>query len=253
LRNVYQKTSLNKTPGAESIGGFGMAHDGVEASVISFLHRPAFQPDSEGPAVPPDLEAFILSFDTGMAPAVGYSVTVAATNVSSGTISSVWALLESQTRLKVQNITNIDLIVKGTLDGVRHGLLFRPSTSDYRVDTTNMPSMTRAQLVAKVQAGDRLTLMGVPAGSGTRMGLDRNLNGILDFDEPRPTLMVAQAGSFVVLSWPYEAVGYILESASSASTAEWNPVAEPVEIIGSKNVVTNSMGSFSRFYRLHSW
>lgn len=47
-------------------------------------------------------------------------------------------------------------------------------------DGTRLFAFTQAQLAAKVLAGDILSVMGVPPGSGTRMGIDRNLDGILD-------------------------------------------------------------------------
>src|SRR5439155_793392 len=138
LRNVYQKTTLNRTPGADSIGGFGLGHDGVESSVVSFLHRPLFPLFGSGPASLNDVEAFILCFDTGMAPAVGYSVTVVASNVTAANVSNVWSLLEAQSRSVQANITNIDLIIKGTLDSVRHGFVFQPRFTNYLADSTNI-------------------------------------------------------------------------------------------------------------------
>src|SRR5258706_227190 len=79
---------------------------------------------------------------------------------------------------------NTTLLVKGRLEGNFHSLLYQPASAMYATDTTNMPALTRSQLAAKVQTGDILTLMGVPPGSGNRMALDRNANGVLDADEP---------------------------------------------------------------------
>jgi hypothetical protein len=83
----------------------------------------------------------------------------------------------------------IDLIVKGTINGEARGLLYRPSSDDYRTDRTGVGPFTRAQLSAFVSAGDTLTVMGVPPGSGMRMGIDRDVNGVLDGDVglPLPT------------------------------------------------------------------
>src|ERR1035437_3099582 len=39
-------------------------------------------------------------------------------------------------------------------------------------------------IASMIQAGDTLSFMGVPPGSGQRMGIDRNLDGILDGDGP---------------------------------------------------------------------
>ena len=45
-----------------------------------------------------------------------------------------------------------------------------------------MGPFTQAQLWNKIAAGDTLTVMGVPPGSGLRMGIDRDLDGRFDGD-----------------------------------------------------------------------
>ena len=46
------------------------------------------------------------------------------------------------------------------IDGQPHGLLFQPGGNAYKLDSTNLPTMTRSQLAAKVLAGDTLTVTG---------------------------------------------------------------------------------------------
>ena len=62
----------------------------------------------------------------------------------------------------------------------RRGLWYQPASSTYRSDKTGLGPYTQAQLKTKIQTGDTLTFMGVPLGSGIRMGIDRDLNGELD-------------------------------------------------------------------------
>jgi len=119
----------------------------------------------------------------------------------------------------------------------------------YKPDSTNLASLTRAQLVTKIFAGDRLTVMGVPPGSGQRMAFDRNFNGVLDGDEPLPELQLAQTGGNLVLSWPLSAVGY-LEEAASLDVSTWSNNSDPVEIVNGLNFVTNSPGATAKFFRL---
>jgi hypothetical protein len=78
---------------------------------------------------------------------------------------------------------NIDLIVKGTISGQVHGLLYVPSANNFTSDKTGLGPFTLAQLGSAIVNGGTLTFMGVPAGSGVRMGIDRDLNGILDGDQ----------------------------------------------------------------------
>jgi len=246
LRNIYQKTSLNRGTNASSVGGFGFLHDGTFADIVTFLSQPVFAAFSTNGPIKTNLNAFLQCFDTGTAPAVGYSRTVASTNVTSITISNDWSLLEAQAALG----TNIDLIVKGTLDGQLHGLLYQPALANYRPDSTNLPSLTRAQLVTKIQNGDRLTILGVPPGAGARMGIDRNEDGVLDADVPPPALQIAQAGDNTVINWPFSAAGFALQTADLSLANGWSSALDPVEILNGRNYVTNSLSSGARFYRL---
>jgi DNA-binding beta-propeller fold protein YncE len=181
LRNLYQKTSFNKAAGARSVGGFGYLHDGSIGSLFEFLSLPVFQNLSTDTVRKRNVAAFLLSFNTGTAPAVGYSRTVTAANVDAPAVDGDWSTLE-----RVATTAGIDLVLKGTIDGERRGLVYRPTTNDYRSDRTGVGPFTRAQLREKIAAGDRLTVMGVPPGSGTRMGIDRDVDGILDGDVGMP-------------------------------------------------------------------
>lgn len=112
--------------------------------------------------------------------------------------------------------------------------------------------MTKAQLGSKVSDGDTLTLMGVPPGSGMRMALDRNEDGVLDGDVPPPTLQVSQMAGNLVLSWPQSAVGYQLEASPSISSgATWTNVSALIELVVDQNIVTNAPAPSALFYRLH--
>jgi hypothetical protein len=75
------------------------------------------------------------------------------------------------------------LIMKGTIQGQVHGLLYETKTNNYVTDTTGLGPFTHAQLVSFILSGDTLSPMGVPYGTGLRMGIDRNLDGVLDGDQ----------------------------------------------------------------------
>ncbi len=252
LRAIYQKTGLNRTKGSpangtNSIGGFGYQHDGKFQDLFSFLSQSVFGNFSNDTARKTNLQAFVLCFDTGTAPAVGYTRTARAANANSASISNDWSLLEAQAAV----LTNINLIMKGTLDGVRHGLLYQPGANNYRLDTTNATPFTRAQLVTKILAGDTLTLTGVPPGAGQRMGIDRDLNGVLDADESLPRLQIAMAGPSAVLNWPLSAAGFNLEETPGILPSAWSTTTNAIEIFGAQNFTTNAPGNSSKFFRLH--
>jgi len=157
LRNIYQKELYNRF-GATSIDGFGLDNDGASAGLEVFLEGPAFRPYSEAERT--DLIAYSLAFDTGTAPAVGYTLTLSSASVTIKQAQELWNLLESQAAN-----ANIDLIARGTIQGQVHGLLYQPATSTYIGDTGTV--YTQAQLQAFLQAGDTLSFMGVYPGTGS--------------------------------------------------------------------------------------
>ncbi|MDQ6862035.1 MAG: beta-propeller fold lactonase family protein [Verrucomicrobiota bacterium] len=183
LRTVYQKNFFNNTAGAVSLDGFGFTHDGNDPSIFAFLTRPVFTNFRNDPVRKTNVNAFLLCFDTGAAPAVGFTRTVTAGNLNDGAIANDWSVLQSQAAAG-----NIDLIAKGTIDGLPRGLVYDATTSNYRTDKTGIGPFSRAELQAKVQAGDTLSITGVPPGSGLRMGIDRDLDGRLDGDLPVPAI-----------------------------------------------------------------
>src|SRR5213078_3164496 len=108
LRNIYQKLNLTHTPGATSVGGFGITHDGTDPDLFTFLSRPVFGLFATNTTIKRDIEAFVQCFDTGTAPAVGYARTITSNNVSSASIANDWSLLETE----AAKLTNINLIAK---------------------------------------------------------------------------------------------------------------------------------------------
>jgi hypothetical protein len=156
LRNVYQKLLFNPT-GAD-IDGFGLEDDGAAANLTTFLQAPPFVGYTAQQLK--DIYAYCLQFDTGTAPAVGFTHTLTSANVATAVSQSDWTLLQSQAALG-----NIDLVVRGTLSGQVHGLLYQPSTGTYLSDASIL--YTQAQLQNLVQAGDTLSIMGVYPGTGS--------------------------------------------------------------------------------------
>ena len=74
-----------------------------------------------------------------------------------------------------------ELIVKGNIAGEPHGWLMNSVSGAFLPDRAADPTRTDAQLRALAStAGQELTYTCVPPGSGVRMGIDRDLDGILD-------------------------------------------------------------------------
>ena len=157
LRNIYQKLLLTRAS-PTSIDGFGLIHDGSTATLADFFTGPVFALYSKTELT--DISAYLLSFDTGTAPAVGYTLTLTASTVTGKPVQAEWTTLQSQAIAG-----NIDLIARGTVSGKVHGLLYQPSTNNYISDAGVV--YTGPQLEALIAKGDTLSFMGVYPGTGT--------------------------------------------------------------------------------------
>jgi len=204
-----------------------------------------------------NLAALLLCFDTGTAPAVGYSRTIVPANVETDSISNDWAMLERQASLRFRDafilagsVTNISLIAKGTIDGKRRSLLYRPNTGDYMTDKTDVGPFTHAELVKKIMAGDTLSVTGVPPVSGVRMGIDRDLNGVLDGEEMPPSLAAERLETGVRISWPTNTMGIVLEFSESLAPPNWRTETSVQSVDAARFIVTVLIANQQRFYRL---
>jgi len=174
LRDVYKRTARAPVDGLR-MSGFGIFHDGSVDSVFAFLGRPFFRELSRHEARRRELERFVLAFDTGTAPAVGWSRTVSAQDAGSGALAGELDLLEQQVAAH-----NCDLVARGRLGGAARGFVFDPERGEYLTDDPDEDPLPRAELLGGVRDDDALTFLGVPPGSGRRMGIDRDGDGVLD-------------------------------------------------------------------------
>lgn len=178
LRNLYKRTGRKKTARGR-IAGFGLLHDGSRDDVFDLLSQPVFGSLARNAAQKTMLMRFVEAFDTGTAPAVGYQVTVSATNARDPRVAAALDLLETQAAAG-----NVDLVVAGLLNGRRTGWLRDVVARVYRPDRSKAASASRSDLLREAAAGRAVwSFLGVPPGSGRRLGIDRDLDGVLDGDE----------------------------------------------------------------------
>jgi YVTN family beta-propeller protein len=157
LRNVYQKQLFSRL--VATIDGFGMDHEGRVANFADFFKSPGFAGYTAQQKI--DLGAFVMAFDTGVAPAVGHTLTLTAENSASLWLQAQWTTLQQQARAR-----NIDVTVRGTIDGQVSALYYRPFFDDYAFEAAPSVSITRNQLRLLIERGDTLTVMGVPPREG---------------------------------------------------------------------------------------
>jgi len=164
LRGMYQKLGMVSAPG-ENLAGFGFIHDGSIDSLLDFLREPVFTFASDADRL--DVAAFVMAFDTGLAPSVGLQVTVNDANKTSTTVADRISLLMSQA-----DAGNCDLVVKGIYGGVARGFLYLGSGM-FQSDKQSDPALSWQALVQAAAQGSELTFTGVPPGAGQRMALSR--------------------------------------------------------------------------------
>jgi DNA-binding beta-propeller fold protein YncE len=175
LRNLYEKTGFERTPGAKKRGS-GFLHDGSLPTLFDFLSLPVFDFGSND-ALRRDVEAFLLAFDTGTAPAVGAQRTVHAAN-RNHPVTLIWIDL----LIQQDEVANCDLVVKGQAAGQARGWVYAGG-GQFRSDRAGEPLVSASTLRALAGPGTELTFTGVPPGSGTRLGVDRDEDGYFDRSE----------------------------------------------------------------------
>ncbi|MCP3101699.1 hypothetical protein LZ198_22735 [Myxococcus sp. K15C18031901] len=197
MRNLYQKVGMFGAPFAagkqpedpflgDQIRGFGFNSDGSIPTLLTFIHGfdfdPIFNPvgiplTPEGHQAKLDMEQFMLAFDSNLAPIVGQQVTLTASNASA--VGTRIDLLIARA-----NAGECDMVAKGRLGGYDVGFLY-VGNGRFVSDRSGVPPIPTATLRgATLSANGQLTFTCVPLGSGQRIGLDRDLDGVLDGDEP---------------------------------------------------------------------
>jgi hypothetical protein len=183
LRNLYKKTGFRDTAGVTNKRGFAFEHDGATDRLATLLrsgHTSAFNfgaTPEHADANRADLEAFLLAFDTGIAPAVGRQLTFDGTNGSDPGALGTLDTLRGQA-----GAGNCDLIARGRVNGQPRAWLYVGS-DQWKPDKALQPEIGSAALVALAGLGSEVTVLGVPPGMGPRMGNDRDLDTYLDGDE----------------------------------------------------------------------
>jgi len=168
----------------DQVRGTGVLHDGSIDTVFNFLGASVF---SLSNAEQRDLEDFVLASPTDVAPIVGQQVTISPANFGVADVNTRIDLLDARagaafaSKVLGGNVTECDVVAKTVEAGVEKGYL-RQSDGSYLPDD-NGPAISEATLRAKADPlGDALTITytAVPPGSGTRVGVDRDRDTLLN-------------------------------------------------------------------------
>lgn len=204
LRNMYQKVGMfgmpsidfilpgDNGPKGDQVRGFGFLHDGSTDTLFRFFRATVFA------LFPPligfdndtqrrNMEQFMLQFPSDLAPVVGQQIT------DDGTVNADVAgritLLRTRAGTAFTSkflggaVRECDLVVKGVVAGLERGYLWDVAGGNYDSDRASEANLTQAALDGFADAGQNLTYTCAPPGSGVRMALDRDLDGVFDRDE----------------------------------------------------------------------
>ncbi len=192
LRNMYAKVGMfglllpfggGAANTGDQVRGFGFSHDGSVDSLFRFVSAPVFQFPSD--AERRNSEAFMLQFDNDIAPIVGQQVTLTDTNgaVAGPRIDLLIARAAApfSSLLLGGATTECELVVKGAIGGKSRGWVRLPSGLFQRDDDPSQSQLvTDAALRSQVASVGPLTYTCVAPGSGTRVGINRDLDVRLD-------------------------------------------------------------------------
>ncbi|MBT8444451.1 MAG: hypothetical protein KJO13_06875, partial [Gammaproteobacteria bacterium] len=205
LRNMYQKvgmfggvdTTINVGPLAVStpshgpadqpqVRGFGYSHSGVVDSLQSFVGISLFNYPGDRAQAINDLSHFLLAFPSELTPIVGQQVTLTSTN--GATVGPRIDLLIARAEAAYPSPASpqqmeCDLVAQGVVGGALRGWLYDPVNDEFDSDLAGETPLTDAALRALAATTDTLTYTCAPPGSGHRIALDRDLDGLLNFDE----------------------------------------------------------------------
>jgi hypothetical protein len=130
---------------------------------------------------------FLLTFPSNLAPIVGQQVTLRSDNAEAVSARIDLMIAQASTPYAVlgnHGTWSCDLVVHGVIEGEPRGFLFLPAAQVFESDRgVDAPLTDEALRASADQPGQALTYTCVPPGSGPRMGLDRDGDGVRNGDE----------------------------------------------------------------------
>jgi len=182
LRNMYQKVgmftrNLTASPAAgPQIRGFGFDKSGVSGTITEFLHADVFDLTD---AQRSDLEQLVLAMPSNLLPIVGQQLTVTPANATQADVSARLALLVARAKVTTPR-PECELVAKAVIADEARGWVMN-GNQGFIPDRASEPALTLAALLSQAANVDApVTFTCVPPGNGSRIGIDRNVDGVLD-------------------------------------------------------------------------
>ena len=267
LRNLFDKSGMNGMA-TNNRAGFGFSHDGSVDSVVRFV-QDGFAINNDQQAA--DLVAFLFSFSGSDLPPAPFtdeadapgrpSLDVPASVGSQITINNPAdvPLIDSMIALAATGTNRVNLVVKGMEAGLARGWFYVRGSNVFQSDRA-AETESPAALRAFAAPGTELTYTVVPGGSGERIGIDRNADGLYD----RDALDIAALSGLAVnscsvgtngttLGWTtIPGLSYKLQYKTNLTDPNWADLFAFAQAPSTNlsQTDTNATTNASRFYRL---
>ena len=180
IRDMFEKTGFSRESTSNNLG-FGHNHDGNVDGLVNFFHIPNFTGFSEGKQGEQerrDIISFVFSMSTDTHAAVGAQVTLAG-----APDAAQMDRLELFRGLADAGVVGV--VAQGEYRGELRGFAY---FGDGVFQSDRFAELVAwDELRSGANADNILTWTVTPAGSEKRIGIDRDLNGVLNGDEPGPT------------------------------------------------------------------
>ena len=180
FRDQYQKVGMfgwgfnSRVERGPQVRGFAFNHNGATSS--NFIIADLGMPQDDLFA----LRAFLYAFPTESPPVLGQQVTVTDNNKAAA--KPRLDLLHRRGQIETP-IPECDLVAHGLVGGEARSWAMRRDGS-FQSDRAAEAAISRSALEALIATpADSITFMCTPWGSGERIGIDRNLNGVRNGDE----------------------------------------------------------------------
>jgi len=191
FRNMLDKVGMDGAS-TQSRAGFGFGHDDGSDTLVRFVIAEGGFTNQSAQFVA-NLVSFLLSVsgqdlplgtNTGSLRPGPASLDVPASVGRQITLDSpvLGPLLDAMLKLADSPTSRVDLIAKGSQAGSARGWFYDRSAGAFQSDRRN-ETLSAESLIDQAGAGSELTFTLVARGTGQRLGIDRDSDGVYDGDE----------------------------------------------------------------------
>ncbi len=178
FRDQYQKVGMftSNSPRNE-IRGFALNHNGATSinATFSEFGIPTSQTDA--------LKDYLFAFPAETAPVTGQQLTLASGSPEEA--YERYELLQQRARISLP-FPECDLVVNTSINGNIRGWAYDRQAGVFNPDGSDGQSVDEASMESMIRSSNGpSTLTCTPWGSGIRVGIDRDGDSVLDFDEVR--------------------------------------------------------------------